>query len=111
MSPDPWHIRVDHMLEAVERIETAVRDMDFDAFAASPLAQDAVFWNFHVLGEAVRHVPDHVRQRHPDVPWLMIRSLRNVIVHHYEGIKLDLIWGAILELPHLKLYLESLRDS
>lgn len=36
-------------------------------------------------------------QRYPQIEWVIIKNLRNKIVHDYEGIKLNFIWDIITE--------------
>src|SRR5665213_1108866 len=36
-----------------------------------------------VLGEAVKRLPDDLRDRHPQLPWQKIASTRNYIAHGY----------------------------
>ena len=43
---------IEHMLGAIERIESYVHDLDQAAFERSPLVQDAVIHNFEIIGEA-----------------------------------------------------------
>jgi uncharacterized protein with HEPN domain len=45
-----------HMLEAIERIEEYVSDMDEMAFLGNRLVQDAVIRNFEIIGEASNHI-------------------------------------------------------
>lgn len=44
-----------------------------------------------------------------NIEWVVIKNLRNKIVHDYEGIKLNLIWDIITEdLAKLKMDLEEI---
>jgi uncharacterized protein with HEPN domain len=45
-----------HILEAIERIEEYVSDMDEVTFLASALVQDAVIRNFEIIGEASNNI-------------------------------------------------------
>ena len=47
---------------------------------------DAVVRNLIVIGEASRHIPESIEQRHPEVPWRTMRGIRNVVVHEYFGV-------------------------
>lgn len=54
MTRDPQRLGdyLAHMLEAIERIEEYVSDMDEMAFLDNRLVQDAVIRNFEIIGEA-----------------------------------------------------------
>jgi uncharacterized protein with HEPN domain len=48
-----------------------------------------------LIGEAATHVPDDVRQAHPDVPWRMMVATRNRLIHAYLGIDNDTLWSIV----------------
>lgn len=48
-------------------------------------------------------------EKYPNIEWIIIKNLRNKIVHDYEGIKLTFIWDIISnDLPELKEKLERI---
>lgn len=105
-----WLTRLDHMLNAIDRICALSTGKGRHAFDTDYTIQDAICWNIHVLGEASKHIPEDVRQRYPDVRWQAIRSMRNVIVHRYEQLRLDILWHTIHEdLPPLREQLDEIR--
>ena len=66
--------------------------MTLNAFRADDRTVDAVVRNLIVLGEASRHIPEDVEQRHPEVPWDRMRGIRNVVVHEYFGVDAEILW-------------------
>ena len=34
-------------------------------------------------------------EKYPNIEWIIIKNLRNKIVHEYEGINLNLIWDIV----------------
>ena len=90
-----------HILDAVQRIEVYTADGS-TAFLASPLIQDAVVRNLEVVGEAVKQLPSDVRDWAPDIPWRRIAGMRDVLIHEYFGVDLEVVWRVVeLELPRL----------
>ncbi|WP_292727839.1 DUF86 domain-containing protein [Methanoculleus sp.] len=74
-----------------------------DAFMDSPMAQDAVIRNFEVIGEAVKRIPDSLKQEHPDIPWRRISGLRDVLIHQYMSVDLEAVWAIVKEeLPEFR---------
>jgi len=56
-----------------------------------------------ILGEAVKRLPDDLRQRHPQLPWQKIASTRNYIAHGYDSVDYEVIWGVLdVEVTKLK---------
>jgi uncharacterized protein with HEPN domain len=49
-----------------------------------------------VLGEAVKRLPDELRNRHPHVPWKKIAGTRDYIAHGYDSVDYDVIWGVLM---------------
>ena len=74
---------------------------------------DAVVRNLIVIGEASRHIPESIEQRHPEVPWRTMRGIRNVVVHEYFGVDAEIVWETPRhDLPPLLPLLENvLRES
>ena len=74
-----------------------------DAFFADRRIQDAVIRNLEVIGEAVKNLSAGLKEDHPAVPWKQIAAMRDVLIHHYFGVKLDMVWQVVaMHLPSLK---------
>ncbi len=102
-----WQVRIEHVLEAIGKIQRYSSGLTEDTFAGQGMVVDAVIRNFQVIGEAVRHVPDEVQARYPEVPWSLMQGMRHILVHDYYAVKLDVVWRTIQQsLPPL---LEPLR--
>ena len=80
-----WQIRIEHILEAINKIERYTAGLSEEAFANQDMAVDAVIRNFQVIGEAARHIPDDVQARYPEVPWSLMQGMRHILVHDYFG--------------------------
>jgi uncharacterized protein with HEPN domain len=65
--------------------------------------------NSEVIGEAAKRVPDEFRQAQPSIPWKGLASLRDVLIHQYEGVNLEEVWRIVeKELPSLKQKIASI---
>jgi uncharacterized protein with HEPN domain len=101
-------LRLLDILDAIERVFTYVKGMTYKDFLSDSKTQDAVVRNIEIIGEAARNLPKTFRTENPQVPWDEIIGMRNVIVHRYFGILVDVIWDVIKkELPKLKKHIES----
>jgi uncharacterized protein with HEPN domain len=85
----------DDILTAIDRIVEYTRDYDFTSFKRDYRTVDAVIRNFEVIGEAVKNIPDAIKERNPCVPWSEMYALRNRISHAYFGIDYEIIWDII----------------
>lgn len=97
-----WSFRIEHIVDAIEKIQRYTADMTFEQFAADERTVDAVIRNFLVIGEATGHVPDHVRASTSAIPWRLMEGMRHVLVHDYDTVKLETVWQTVNEdLPPL----------
>jgi uncharacterized protein with HEPN domain len=68
--------------------------------------------NLIVIGEAARHVPDEVVAANPQIPWARMRGMRNLVVHEYFGVDVDVLWDTVTgNLPALLPLLRDLLDA
>jgi uncharacterized protein with HEPN domain len=79
------------MLEACERISTYVEDVDSVAFREDRKTVDAVVRNLEILGEAAKAVSDPTRALAPEIPWQAIAGFRDVLIHQYFGVDLEIV--------------------
>ena len=107
-----WRLRIHDITDAIDKIQRYTTGMSFSDFHADDRTIDAVLRNFEVIGEAARHVPPHVTEQYPDVPWDNMRALRNIVAHEYFGVKLAIIWETVeRRLPPLKSAMSRLLDG
>ena len=91
MSLRDWKERVQDILDAISEIRAFTRGMDFQAFSKDIKTLKAVELNFIVIGEAANQIPDEVEGGNPLVPWLLMRAMRNRLVHVYFSVSAQLL--------------------
>jgi uncharacterized protein with HEPN domain len=42
--------------------------------------------DFVIMGEAASHIPDELTSQHANVPWAVMRAMRNRMVHVYFSV-------------------------
>jgi uncharacterized protein with HEPN domain len=90
-----WRLRVADMPDAAETAMSLADGLEKSEFLADRTLVDASIKNMSVLGEAAAHIPDEIVQLWPDVPWRMMRDMRNLIIHEYFGVNPDIVWGTV----------------
>ena len=109
MSQHTDEVYVSDMLRACVKVERYVRGLDWQAFQRDELTQDAVIRQLEIIGEAGAKVSSSFCALAPDIPWRLIKDLRNVLIHGYASVRLDLVWTIATEdVPILRNQLEDL---
>jgi len=100
--------RLQHVLEAISHIERYAIEGE-EVFRSNELIQNWMVRHLQVIGEAARGLSSELRNHHAGVPWLDIMDMRNVLVHEYFGIDLDIVWRAVThDLPALKRKIQAI---
>jgi uncharacterized protein with HEPN domain len=96
-------VYLQHILDAITKIETYLTGVDESTFHAQSLVQDGVIRQLEIIGEAVKRLSPLSRSLAPQVPWPAIAGMRDKLIHGYFGVDLDQVWlAAITDLPSLK---------
>ena len=91
------------ILEAVRKIERYSEDISFEEFVNDELIQDGIVRNLEIIGEAVKHIPEDAKKDYPEVEWRKIAGLRDILIHAYFGIDVEVIWDIVKnKIPNLK---------
>lgn len=89
-----------------------VAGIDFDAFVDNNEKSFAVTRALEIIGEAARQVPAEVQQQYPHLPWHEMVGIRNVVIHEYFGVDLEVIWRTVHEdLPPLRAVLGEILNT
>ncbi|HEY4693521.1 MAG TPA: DUF86 domain-containing protein [Bellilinea sp.] len=106
-----WKLRVSDILTCIEKIEEFTAGMTYEAFKNDAKTVDAVIRNFEVIGEAAGYIPESIQERYPDLGWLEMRGMRNIMIHEYFGVSLPIIWRTVThDLPELSEKIKKLLD-
>ncbi len=104
--------RVDHMVQAINKIFSYTENLGYDEFSKNELVQDAVVKNFEVIGEASYHVSAELKENYVTIEWKKIQGLRHVLVHDYYKINPQILWNTKDQyLHHLLVDLEKLIEK
>jgi len=104
---------LEHIVEAIARVTNYPQVMlDFADFERDERTRDAVVRNLEIIGEAANQLrtmsPDFI-VRHPELPWIEMRGMRNKIIHNYFDVDWSVVWDtANNDLPGLKQQIENL---
>ena len=88
-------ILLGEILQAAELLDRYTSGLTLEEFTENTEKQDAVARRLEIVGEAVKGLSQDLRDRYPEVPWRDIAGARDVLVHEYFRIDLDLAWHMV----------------
>jgi uncharacterized protein with HEPN domain len=94
MSPSPREV-LQHIQDETAYLLTSSRELDKESFLRDETLKRAFVRGIEVIGEAVKRLPDALRQRYPAIEWRAIAGMRDHLIHGYFGIDYDIIWDVV----------------
>jgi len=98
-----------HILQEIEYIRGESSHLSFEEFASNETLKRAFVRSLEIVGEAVKNIPDSVRQKYPAISWRRIAGMRDKLIHAYFGVNYHLIWSIVMdELPGLERQIQTI---
>ncbi len=107
-----WRFYLTDMLEFAENVACYSDGFTQDEFIATGLNYDATIRNIELIGEAVTHIPEDIRNSYQHIPWRQLVATRNRLIHGYLGIDNDTLWSIIqTDIPELIVELQKIINA
>lgn len=88
-----WHFYLDDIIGFAGNVLAYTANLSQVEFVQSQLHYDATVRNLELIGEAATHIPLHLREAAPEIPWRLMIATRNRLIHGYLGIDNDTLWS------------------
>lgn len=101
MRPDKLYL-VD-IVDAADDIAEFISELEEELFYRDHKTQSAVLQKLIVVGEAAARLTDELIARHPEIEWRDIVAFRNILVHAYFSVQLEIVWETVTgDVPQLR---------
>ena len=105
-------IFIEYILDSIQAIEEFSKNMSKDELTINRMKKDAIVREIEIIGEAAKNVSESFKKRHNEIKWKNIIGTRDVMIHQYFGVNLDVVWNIIQEdLSKLKKQLENIKNN
>ena len=95
-------VRLLHMVDAAETALGFISGRQRADLDTDTMLRFALVRAVEIIGEAASRMSSECRERSPDIPWSLMVSMRNRLVHAYFDINRDILWNTVQkELPTL----------
>lgn len=91
------------ILENIDNIQKIMENKTKEDLEEELITNNTIVFQFINMGENISNISNEYKESKPNVPWQMIKGMRNIIVHNYENVSYDTLYETITkDLPYLK---------
>ncbi len=103
---------INDILEECNYLIDRSRNLSLSKFEKNEDLRRAFIRSLEVIGEAVKKLPEEIKEKNKHIPWKEIAGMRDKLIHDYFGVDYEIIWLTVKEdIPLLKEEIEKLRED
>ena len=112
MSKHDYRVTLRQIEEYASRAQEICAGKTLDELVGDWQATLALERALEILGEAVKRLPNDLRNRYAQVEWRAIAGMRDRLIHGYDAIKHEILWNAVYDqLPILQATIQQILDD
>jgi uncharacterized protein with HEPN domain len=85
-----------HILDETTYIMMSSTSLDKAKFVQDETLKRAYVRSIEVIGEAVKKLPDGLRQKYDAIEWRAMAGMRDRLIHNYFGVDYDIVWDVVI---------------
>jgi uncharacterized protein with HEPN domain len=86
-----------HILDETNYIMASSSGLDKTTFVQDETLKRAYVRSIEVIGEAVKQLPNTLRQKYTTIEWRAIAGMRDQLIHNYFGVDYDIVWDVVIQ--------------
>lgn len=103
---------IEDIIQNIKDIESFSKNLSKEKFMKDKLRQNAIIRSLEVIGEAVKNIPNSLREKYPNIPWKSMAGFRDILSHAYFGVDIERVWNILKsDLPKLKEEIEKIKKN
>ncbi len=100
------------IIEYCGRAINGIVNVSLEEFRSDEGLQDATIRRFEVIGEAVKRIPNGIKERYPNIPWKNAAGFRDTLIYDYREIVIDIVYTTTKEhLPQFQKQIEAVLNN
>lgn len=84
-----------HILNETTYLIENSANLNKNALLQDETLKRAYVRSIEVIGEAVKQLPNELRQKYDTVEWRSLAGMRDRLIHNYFGIDYDIVWDVV----------------
>ncbi len=95
--------RINHILEIIKEAIETFDDVDFTTFSNENIYQRTAERLIEIIGEASANVTEQTKNECQNIPWRIMKGMRNILIHEYFKTDVETVWNTIkFDIPSLE---------
>jgi uncharacterized protein with HEPN domain len=96
------HTETQYLLDRVQGLEQ-------ETFLHDETLKRAFVRSLEIIGEAVKQLPNDIKQRYSHLEWRAMAGMRDRLIHAYFGVDYDIVWDVVInKIPALQREVEHI---
>lgn len=86
-------VYLENMLMYLIKLEKYVSEKSYEEYFENEDVQSHVIRLLEITGEASTKISKELKDRYSDVIWQKLRGMRNILIHDYGNVQLNVVWN------------------
>src|SRR6266849_3062993 len=98
-----------HIHTETQYLLDRVQGLEHETFLHDETLKRAFVRSLEIIGEAVKQLPNDIKERHSHLEWRAMAGMRDRLIHGYFGVDYDIVWDVVInKIPILQREVEHI---